>query len=336
MNNINVLDCTLRDGGYVNSWEFDNKTTKNIISGLSDSNIDIIECGFLDPNGIEGTTRFDSLDYANSLLPTESNSMFVSMIELDRYDSSILPELKDSDSNQITGIRLTVRPSSKSRYMKIAKEIKSKGYDLFLQPICTVSYSDREVLDLIDIAHELNPLALYIVDTHGSIDWNSYHLRRIFSLMDRNLDSNMSIGFHSHNNLQLSYVLACELASSSVHRNIILDSSLLGMGRGVGNLHTEMMCNHLNKHKSSNYDEFKIIELIDKYIKSIKDEYGWGYSVPYFLTAINKCHPNYADYLMKHNFSFKEMNTLLKTIPDNDKLEFDKNTIERLCETKNI
>ncbi len=329
---INILDCTLRDGGYVNSWKFNENTTKDVIYGLTDSNIEIVECGFLDPNGINGTTRYNSLDYINNLLPSKSKSMYVSMIELDKYDSSILPEFKKSDSSQITGIRLTVRPSSKSKYMKIAKEIKSKGYDLFLQPICTVSYSDREVLDLIDIAHELNPLALYIVDTHGSIDWNSYHLRRIFSLMDRNLNSDISIGFHSHNNLQLSYALACELASSSGQRNIILDSSLLGMGRGVGNLHTEMICNHLNNHKSSNYDEFKIIELIEKHIKSLKDEYGWGYSVPYFLTAINKCHPNYADYLIEHNFSFKEMNSLLKSIPDSDKLEFNKNVIKELID----
>ena len=45
--NISILDCTLRDGGYVNNWDFGYDNIQKIISNLSDSKIDYIECGFL-------------------------------------------------------------------------------------------------------------------------------------------------------------------------------------------------------------------------------------------------------------------------------------------------
>ena len=75
MGRINVLDCTLRDGGYINSWKFGKKTTEEIISGLSNSNIDIVECGFLDADGFNNTTRYNNLDYINNLLPSKSRKI---------------------------------------------------------------------------------------------------------------------------------------------------------------------------------------------------------------------------------------------------------------------
>ena len=257
MKRIKVLDCTLRDGGYVNNWEF-GSLGFDIVKSLYDSNIEIIECGFLNPNGVKNTTQYKSFIEINSYIKQitkeqTKNTMFVAMIELDKYDPNILPPL-NSDQNQITGIRMTFRKSAKDKFIKAAKEIISKGYKLFVQPISTISYNDREILNLIDIVHELKPYSLYMVDTHGSIDWHSYDLKRMFTLMDNNLDKSIPIGFHSHNNLQLSYALACELINISTHRNLIIDSSLLGMGRGAGNLHTEMICNYLNNKEKSEYN----------------------------------------------------------------------------------
>jgi len=60
--NIKILDCTLRDGGYINDWAFTNSQIKNIIKSLKDSHIDIVECGYLnDKIGKElGSTLFNT------------------------------------------------------------------------------------------------------------------------------------------------------------------------------------------------------------------------------------------------------------------------------------
>ena len=333
MNRIKVLDCTLRDGGYVNNWEFGDNTF-NIVESLYNSNIEIIECGFLNPEGVDSTTQFKNFNKINSYIKNitknkNKETLFVAMIELERYNPDILPPI-NKNNNQITGIRMTFRKSAKGKFIKAAKEIIAKGYKLFVQPISTVSYNDREILDLIDIVHELNPYSLYMVDTHGSIDWHSYDLKRMFTLMDNNLNKNIPIGFHSHNNLQLSYALSCELIKISTHREIIIDSSLLGMGRGAGNLHTEMICNYINNKNKTKYDEILILSTINKFIQPIKDINYWGYNIPYFLSASLKCHPNYASYLQKNNISTEKMVAILNKIPTQHKLEFSENIIKEL------
>ena len=47
MNRLNILDCTLRDGGYINEFHFGEQAMKNVIEKLSKAAIDIIECGFM-------------------------------------------------------------------------------------------------------------------------------------------------------------------------------------------------------------------------------------------------------------------------------------------------
>ena len=331
MDRIKILDCTLRDGGYVNDWKFEH--AGEIIKSLHDAEIDIIECGFLDPQGDNSTTRYNNFNTINShinkIFHRKSDKLFVSMIELEKYDPKILPSLHEweCDSN-IKGIRLTFRKSAKSRFLKVAKEIINKGYKLFVQPISTVSYTDREILDLIDLIKDLDIYALYMVDTHGSIDWHSYDLKRIFTLFDNNLDSSIPIGFHSHNNLQLSYALSCELINISTNRQLIIDSSLMGMGRGAGNLNTEMICNYLCGKKLKQINEHHIFNAIEKYILPLKSQYTWGYSIPYFLSASNKCHPNYVSFLENNNVSFENMVAILNKIPTDDRLEFNESLIK--------
>lgn len=333
-NRVKVLDCTLRDGGYVNNWEF-GKNTERIVESLYHSGIDIIECGFLNPKGIDNTTQFTSFNRINSSIKQITSDkakkpLFVAMIEMDKYESKILPEVSQNP-NEIRGIRMTFRKSAKDRFLKVAKEVIDKGYKLFVQPISTVSYNDKEILNLIDLVHEINPYSLYMVDTHGSIDWHSYDLKRMFTIMDNNLQSEIPIGFHSHNNLQLSYALSCELINMSSNRELIIDSSLLGMGRGAGNLHTEMICSYLNHKFDHNYDELQILSSIEKFIKPIKNDNYWGFSIPYFLSASSKCHPNYAHFLEKKGFSSIEIRNVLSKIPSSKKLEFNKNIIEELA-----
>ena len=48
MGKISLLDCTLRDGGYVNDWRFGYANTVSIFERLVDAGVDIIEVGFLD------------------------------------------------------------------------------------------------------------------------------------------------------------------------------------------------------------------------------------------------------------------------------------------------
>lgn len=114
-------------------------------------------------------------------------------------------------------------------------------------------------------------------------------------------------------------------------RNIIIDCSCYGMGRGVGNLNTELLIDYINKIHAQTYSMTPVLSVIEKYLMPIYTEHRWGYDLPYLLSASVNCHPNYASYLMKkETLDIEDIEKLLSLIPIGDRCEFDQNLMERM------
>jgi len=332
MKNINILDCTLRDGGYVNNWAFDDKDSFKTIQKLISANIEIIECGFLDKEKgkNKNCTRFKSMQDLENLVKDiniKDNQMLVAMVEYTKYDIDTLPELtKDS---KVKGIRFSFRKSDFQKALLEMPKIKAKGYELFIQPISTLSYTKEELEYLLKTVNPLKPYAVYVVDTQGSMFSDDF--KKLYEDMDKILDDTISLGFHSHNNMQLSYSIAITFIEIAKNKNIIIDSSVYGMGRGAGNLNTELLADFINKKINLKYNIEEILELIDGYYYNIYKTQGWGYSLAHFLSASLECHPNYASYLLdtKH-LTINEIKRIMAQVPDNEKYEYNKQYIEKL------
>jgi 4-hydroxy 2-oxovalerate aldolase len=328
MNNIHILDCTLRDGGYINDWKFGERTIKNIIKKLSQSNIDIIECGLLKEVHYDcNRSLFDHVSQIKKYIePKGKDIQYVAMID-QPYIS--IDKISDYDGTSIDGIRVTFHEdeSEISEALNLSKQLIEKGYKVFIQPVGTTSYTDEKLLQLIHEVNQLNPYAFYLVDTLGIMYKNN--LLRLFHLLDHNLAPSICIGFHSHNNLQLSFSNAQELMSLRTKRKIIIDSSVFGMGRGAGNLCTELISQYINENIEQKYYAIPLLEIVDEYLSLFCEQPKWGYSVPYFLAATNNCHPNYAAYLInKQTITVKAINNLLKQLPEGKKDIYDKSFIE--------
>lgn len=329
MSKIKLLDCTLRDGGYINSWKFGKKAIEDILFNTKKSGMDIIECGFLTSSEDNpDCSLYSSVEKLGKIIKTGGESMYVAMIAMGEreLDPRLLSERKDGP---IDGIRLTFHPSDIDRAFVWAKTIMDKGYEVFMQPVGTTNYTDKEFLNLLERINQLNPYAFYIVDTLG-VMYRKDLLRQVY-LVDNNLNSSIRLGYHSHNNLQLAFSNAQTLCEYKTEREIILDCSANGMGRGAGNLCSELIMDYLNKNNSTSYDVLPILEIVDQYLTPIYLETPWGYSSPYFLSATNCCHPNYSIYLMaKHSLSISAMNSILRQIPPKSRRFFDKSLIEGL------
>ncbi|WP_158095081.1 aldolase catalytic domain-containing protein [Gottfriedia luciferensis] len=330
MNNIKLLDCTLRDGGYINNWNFGERTIKKIIEKLAQSNIDIIECGFIREVDYDNDTSiFNEVEKIKELIePKNKNITYVAMIDQPFIS---IDKIKEYDGTSIDGIRLTFHDNAKeiAEALEYGKRLIEKGYKVFIQPVGTTSYTDASLIALIEKVNELKPYAFYLVDTLGIMYKNN--LLRMYHLLDHNLDKSISIGFHSHNNLQLSFSNAQELLMLHTKRNIIIDSSVFGMGRGAGNLCTELITGYINENIEEKYKIVPLLEIVDEQLSRFLNEPKWGYSVPYFIAAVNNCHPNYASYLMnKQTISVKSINTILKQIPSKKRDIYDENYIEDL------
>ena len=322
-----LLDCTLRDGGYVNNWNFGLDNIKTVITGLQNARIDYIETGFLvDKKITKNQSLFNKIDEINTILPQNCDkNRFFAMISYGKFDINRLPEYSD---NLISGIRFIFKKQNLKDALKTCREIKSKGYRLFINPTFINQYEKEELIELIRQINQIHPAGFTIVDSTGGL--NEKASAEIFCLSDKYLDKDICIGFHSHNNLNLSLENAKVLTSTNTEREIILDCSISGIGRGAGNLSTQEIIQYIN----SNYNIKPVQELADKIILPIRSRNSWGYSIENYYSAKNFCHPYYARYLAKKNSLPADIvNKILENIPDEKKNIYDKDLIENLYNT---
>ena len=332
MSNVQVLDCTLRDGGYCNECRFGFENQKRITAGLVEAGIDIIECGFLlsaatyDPD----TTRFTSLEQISRIIPeNRDGKLFVALADYGKYDPDDIPIY---DKNSVDGIRVAFHKKNCIEALEECLQIKNKGYKVFIQAMVSVSYTDEEFLDLIKRVNVLEPYAFYLVDSFGMMKRKD--LTRLFYLVEHNLKKTIHIGFHSHNNMQLAYSNAQSLVDMHTERKLIIDSSVYGMGRGAGNLNTELFVEYLNENAGGRYYLKPLLNLIDEILNRFYQYNYWGYSLPNYLSAKYNTHPNYAGYLDdKKTLTIEAMSEIFDMMDEDKKLSYDKDYIEELYVT---
>lgn len=329
MNNVQVLDCTLRDGGYCNQWNFGYENTKKIIRGLVDANVEIIECGFITScvDYSKDITKYTKIEQISEFVTNKkSNQIFVAMINYGEYDLNNVPDRKEE---YIDGIRVAFHKKDMIDAIKYCDGLKKKGYMVFVQPMVSSGYSDLEFITLIGLVNEIVPYAFYIVDSFGNM--KSKDLNRLFSIVEHNLLSGICIGFHSHNNLQLAYSNAITLIEKRTNRNLIVDCSIYGMGRGAGNLNTELFVDYLIQNYKKDYKIKPLLTVIDGVLDGFFQQNRWGYSLPNYISALHNVHPNYAGFLDdKKTLTIDEMNEIFESMDDSKKYNFDKAYIEKL------
>lgn len=326
-----LLDCTLRDGGFINDWNFGQYTMLSIFQRLANAKIDNIEIGFLDDR--------NSFNLQRSMNPKSSNfdeifmgknkgrSQVFAMIDYGTCDISNLDE--HCEKSFIDGIRVIFKKKDIDGALEFCKKLQDKGYLISVNPVSITTYSDMEMLKLVEKINILNPYTMSMVDTYGLM--HSENMIKYFYLIDNNLNKNINLGYHSHNNFQLAYANSIELLNSKTERTLIIDGSLYGMGKGAGNACIELLAMYMNENFSADYKIDELLEAIDIDILKIRENFSWGYAVPAYIAALNDCHPKYVSFLRdKNTLSTKSINEILKKIDNDKKLTFHKEYIERL------
>lgn len=326
MKSIRMLDCTLRDGGCVNDFNFGSLYMHLILEGVESAGIEIVELGYIDEKKGSSAerTQYINEQVIKSVLLTKKQigTTYVAMCDYGKFDFN---NLHQCTPDSIDGIRLAFHKKDRMQAIECGKVILSKGYKLFIQPMTVMRYSDMELIDFIERVNAELPEAeaFYIVDSFGEMRIND--LNRIMNIVDHNLNSDISVGFHAHNNLQLAYSNAVSLLGFSTNRNLIFDSSILGMGKGAGNMNTELFAEHLNLFENKNYNISALLETIDRAMNQLRQKYFWGYSVEYYLSSKNHCTPSYASHFYKkHMLSIDQVAELLGKIKEEKKISFDK------------
>ena len=325
--NVKLLDCTLRDGGHLNQSRFGYTNIMTIIEKLVKSKIDFIEIGFLeDCTYDKNVARFNKVSEAEQLIKNidNSNSSFVLLTQVDKFDIKKL----EKHHGKIDMIRVSFHKHLLNQAIEYCKIVKEKGYKCAINPINFSGYNNLEIVKLLKIVNKCDIDYFTIVDTFGILTNNSFINK--LNLINNLLRNDINLGLHLHDNLSSSFSTAQILMKeNSRYREIIIDSSLSGMGRSPGNLKTELIMYYLNTF-NKNYRINYVYDLIQNTILDMRNKYDWNIDFSYSISAFEQVHRTYAEYLKNKNVNYDEIEKIIKSIPLENRDRYDEKVIEKL------
>lgn len=318
---IQILDCTLRDGGLgledaekngIKTRCFDDQIVNNTINCLKKSKIDIIELGAIELS-LESKEKYciyQDIESISKLIPKENNGNQL-YAALYRGPDTPLGQIPDWNPTLCKAVRVIIRYSELEKSLYFCTELSRKGYKVFVQPMLTMRYSEVELDKVIAACNEMKAYALYFVDSYGYMQ--AEDVKKFVKKFDEKLLPNIKIGFHAHNNMNLAFAnVLTFIKEVSDRREMIIDSCLMGMGQGAGNLQTELILGYLKKYMDYDIQYASVLdacEIIEKFCEPNL----WGYSVTRLLPAIHGAAYKYAMlFRNKYNMLYKEIDSVLE------------------------
>ncbi len=294
---IKVIDCTVRDGGLMNKWQFDDKFVRHVYDSLAKAGVDYMEIGYLSSEGMfsreeMGPWKFCAEEDLKRIIDgTEKKIKLSAMADIGRIDYHDIPHKSESSLDMI---RVACYVHQVDAAIDLAHHCIDKGYEttINLMAVSTVGIRDLDEA-LGDLAKSRVPI-IYLVDSFGA-----FYSEDIEALSRRYMESlpGKTIGIHSHNNQQLAFANTITSIICGIN---YLDATLYGIGRGAGNCPLELLLSFL---KNPKFKVRPLIEVIEHEILPWSKKIDWGYFIPYMITGVFNQHPRTAIALMESNHS---------------------------------
>ena len=317
---MEILDCTLRDGGYYTNWDFDNKLVNDYLELVKFLPIDIVEVGYRghkNRNSYLGEFYYLTKNNLKNIKSKIGKNKKLSIM-IDTKDWKNPKELRDNlkDCKKIVDlIRFAVNPKKINNLGKFLNETKKMGFNIAVNLMYShlLLKNDYLIKSILKLKKYFD--IIYIVDSYGTLISND--VKRIIEKI-RFLDPKILIGFHAHNNLEMALSNSIEAMDNKIN---FLDSTFTGMGRGAGNLKTELLLTFLNlKKKSLKIKNFRNIGPVVDQFEKMKLKEKWGTSLPYMISGSTQSPQSEAMQLIKSKrYSMTDIITYLNK---KDKISF--------------
>jgi len=339
---VRLLDATLRDGGQGLDDLFNNgfsdkyypeEAKYKIIDLLGASGVELIELGAMGPS-VDDKSKFaiyQNVEELSQYLPKnrDPKKMYLGLYIGPDTDVDKIP---DWNPSLVKGIRVILRYSELKKSLDYCAALAKKGYTMFVQPMLTMRYSDKDLDLVLGMTNDMGAYACYFVDSYGYMEPKD--ISRLFKYFDAKLNEGVKIGFHAHNNMNLAFSNVISFLNTETDRELLIDSCATGMGQGAGNLQTELIVPYLNEHFGKQYDYDSILEVCEILDNEMIPANLWGYSVTRLLPAVYKTAYKYALVMRnKYHISFKQMNHILRDMPDEMRNRYTKDNLEQLIAT---
>lgn len=285
---IKVVDCTIRDGGLMNKWQFSDEFVKAVYHGLVEAGVDYMEIGYLSSESAfsrdeVGPWKFcDNGDLQRIVGENKTALKLSAMADIGRIALDDIPLAKDS---LLDMIRVACYVHQVDKAIALAEHCMDKGYEVTINLMAVSKVNETELDEaLSDIAKSRVPI-FYIVDSFGSLYCE--HIEHLARKYKKALPGK-TIGIHAHNNMQLAM---SNTVTAIIENCNFLDATILGMGRGAGNCPLEVLIAFL---KNPKYRLLPILEVIQNYVAPLQKQIEWGYHIPYLITGAMNEHPRSA------------------------------------------
>ena len=294
MKEINIIDCTLRDGGYYNNWDFSNEIVNDYLESMSRIGVKNIELGFrsLQKRDFKGPNWYTTDSYIKNLkIPKNIRlGVMVNVAELITYPSGINKAIKKifdkSKNSKIKFVRLASHFKDFKNAGKACVILKKMGYSVAINLMQITEQSEDQITIAAKIAQKIKPDILYFADSLGGM--NPEDVSSLIKLFKESWKG--PVGIHTHNNLGKAIANSLEAIESGA---TWIDCTVTGMGRGPGNAQTEYLLIELQKFRKERIKLHYLLELIKKHFEPMQNRYKWGINSYYYLAGKYGIHPTY-------------------------------------------
>lgn len=297
---MKILDCTLRDGGYYTNWDFEETTVDAYIDAMNKLPIDYLEIGYRNNPSKEYMGKFG---YTPVSVLKKIRERCTKKLDVMLNEKSTTPEDAARLLAPVVGladmVRIAIDPANFDRALVLAKAVKSMGFEVGFNTMYMSKWKEYD--GFIDKLNMLDGVAdlFCMVDSFGGVPPND--VREITRMVKRH--TNCPIGFHGHNNLQLGLINTLTAIEEGVE---FVDATILGMGRGAGNLNMELLLTYLAKDGLE--VDFNILSDAIIAFQPLFEKYRWGTNLPYMLSGANSLpQKDVMDWVTNRTYSFNSI-----------------------------
>jgi 4-hydroxy 2-oxovalerate aldolase len=292
---VKVIDCTLRDGGYYNNWDFSIELIEEYLNAMSAAAIDFVELGFRSfdkSSGFLGACAYTSDSFIRSLRIPPGLKIGVMMNAAELFKQGVSPVdaakmvFVPKAESPVSIVRFACHIHEFAETLPVCAWLKEVGYTVGINLMQIADRSDEEIEGIAKVAGGYDLDALYFADSLGSMDpEQTAHVVRTLRKYWKG-----DLGVHTHDNMGKAVANTVRAIEEGV---TWVDSTVTGMGRGPGNAQTEYVVVELEKQRAKRINVTPLLELIRRHFQPMKEHYGWGINTYYYLAGKYGIHPTY-------------------------------------------
>lgn len=293
---VKIIDCTIRDGGLINNFRFEDKMVKGVYEACKEAGIDYMEIGYKASTEYFsynefGLWKFCREEEIRRVLGEEKSGVKLSvMADVGRTNlkEDILPKQKSI----IDMIRVAAYIEQVEEAVEMIKDLSDKGYETTLNLMAASKVEEKELDKALLVLSKSDVNAVYLVDSFGAL--YTEDTKKLTNKYVGYMGAvGKEVGIHAHNNRQMAYANTLEAINSGA---TFVDATMAGMGRGAGNCPLELI---LGCMEESKYKMRPVIKCVQDEVMPLKSKINWGFDIAYMLTGQYNLHPRPAIAFLK-------------------------------------